>query len=439
MRLSGRDAFAVAAALLQPRTPRPLQPWRLRLCTAHAADGGEAIDEVLAVRMPGPASYTGEDVVEVHCHGSPVVVERIVEAAVAAGARAAERGEFSRRAVLNGRMDLAQAEAVADLIDAKLGSGAAAAWRQLQGALSGRLAELRGRLLGVLAGIEANVDFSDEDLPEDNAPARTEIIDQARAEIAALLDGFEIARRHREGLTVVATGPPNAGKSSLVNALLGFDRMIVSDEAGTTRDSVDETVELAGMAFVVTDTAGLRTTPSTAESAAVTRARARVADADIVVLVLDASKPPAAEEREIARALVGARAGVIALNKSDLGRDCEVATLDELTELGWPLVATSALSGQGCDELAGTLVSLGSRALGGDPQPVAVSRLRHRTALRAAHAALGRAIDRAAAGGEHELAALELREALARLAEITDAVDNEDVLDRIFGEFCIGK
>jgi tRNA modification GTPase len=439
VRLSGPEAFAIADELLAYRKRGVVEPWRLRMCIVRENRLGGSIDEALSVRMPAPNTYTGEDIVEIQCHGSPLVVERIVGAAIALGARAAERGEFSRRSVLNGRIDLAQAEAIADLIDARLGSGAAAAWRQLQGSLSSRLRELRAGILTVLAEIEANVDFSDEELPKESVPARVASLHETTRAIVELLAGFEIARRHREGRTVVFAGAPNAGKSSLVNALLGDDRMIVSDEPGTTRDSVEETLEVSGLALVVTDSAGLRDSPSPAEAAAVERARTRVAEADIVVLVVDGARRPDANDLAIVAAMKELGNGVVVLNKGDLGIAWQDNDQKLLRALGWPLVITSAVNGAGCAQLARLLVEIGRHALGDDPQTVAISRIRHRTALEAAHSALLRGIDLCEAGGAEELAAVELRESLARLAEITDPVGNEDVLDQIFSAFCIGK
>ena len=217
IRLSGGDAFAILDRMFDPsrdvrEDERGAPGWRLRHGRLRADRDGEILDEVLAVRMPGPASYTGEDVAEIQCHGSPLVCERIIGAAMTLGARAAERGEFTRRAVLNGRIDLAQAEAVADLIDARVEAGARAAWDQLQGALSAELASIRAEIVTVLAELEAAVDFTDDDIPEPENGLRVRTLDRAAARIGALLEGFPAARRRREGHATVFTGRPNAGK-----------------------------------------------------------------------------------------------------------------------------------------------------------------------------------------------------------------------------------
>jgi tRNA modification GTPase len=393
---------------------------------------------VLYVVMPGPRSYTGEDVVEIHCHGAPLVVERLLGAASEAGARAAEPGEFTRRAVLNGRMDLLQAEAVADLIQARVQTGARLAWEQLQGALSESLRSIRASLLGTLADVEANVDFSDEDLPEENVQIRLRRLDEAAGAIDRLLTGFAVARRHREGHRLVLMGRPNVGKSSLANQLLGHGRMIVSEEPGTTRDSVEETVDLGGTAFVLTDTAGLRDTPSAAESAAVARARAAADAADIPVVVIDGSVPLTSDDR-LLLAWAGDREALVVINKRDLPEMLTAVDRQEIATASSCCSAVSALTGAGCGELVRRLVvrARGERTV--EAQPVAITRVRHRGALEKASARLMRCRELAAAEGPAELVSIELRACLDELASITDPVDNEDVLDSIFSEFCIGK
>ncbi len=437
VRISGNEAFAVADVVAQPHTTSSPASWKLHLSTVRNADG-RPIDDALVVRMPGPRTYTGEDVVEIQCHGSPVVVEAIVRACMAAGARAAERGEFSRRAVLNGRMDLTQAEAVADLIDARATAGAQSAWNQLQGALSDRLANLRASIIEVLADIEANVDFTDEELPTENLPARVVQIEGACVDIESMLATFAVGRRQREGLRVVMLGPPNAGKSSLVNALLGEERMIVSDEPGTTRDSVHETVDVAGIALVITDTAGLRDTPSKAEAAAVARTHAEAGAADIVLLVLDGARPLGDDDVAIVAGVRRAR-GIVAVSKSDLGSAWSIVDNEALASLHWPTVVTSSRTSAGCDELRELLREFASAADAELSEPVVISRARHRSGLEQTRDRLRAAIGLLGDEGASELAALELRAALDALAGVTDPLGSEEVLDHVFAEFCIGK
>jgi tRNA modification GTPase len=335
-------------------------------------------------------------------------------------------------------MDLAQAEAVADLIEARAGSGARAAWNQLQGALSDRLAALRETIIGVLADVEANVDFSDEELPTENLPARVELIEGVCADIDSLLATFEMGRRHREGIRVVMLGPPNVGKSSLVNALLGEERMIVSDEPGTTRDSVQETVDLEGAALLLTDTAGVRDTPSAAEGAAVARSKAEVDHADFVILVCDGSRELGVADLAIVSGAAKAR-GLVAVNKMDLPSRWSRDSRREVEALGWPIVETSAVSGEGCDRLRSLLrefVATADTELG---EPVVLGRVRHRTGLEAARSSLRAAVELLGKEAMSELAALELRSALDAIAGVTDPLGNEEVLDRVFSEFCLGK
>jgi tRNA modification GTPase len=334
--------------------------------------------------------------------------------------------------VLNGKIDLLQAEAISDLIDSKMAGGARAAWRQLQGALSEDLEEIRERLLATLADIEAAVDFTDDELPESDFAMRKAGICAVQEKLASLLGGFAASRRQRDGIRVVFTGRPNAGKSSLVNRLLGSGRMIVSDEPGTTRDIVEEAVELEGIAFVLTDTAGIRETTGKAESQAVERARETLGEADLCVVVIDASDP--AEHDARLPEGVAASDAIVVWNKTDLAAP---GFRPMLRPDGATSVSTSALTGEGCDTLASCLVDAARQRL--ETGPAGISRVRHRAALERAAVALARASELAVREDATELAAAELRTAVAELAAISSPVDNEDVLDRIFSEFCIGK
>jgi len=440
VRLSGPDAFAIAGHILRLVNSERPRPWMLHRCTAVDPDNGEPLDDGLAVWIPAPRTYTGEDIVEIHCHGSPVVVESVISAGTRAGARLAERGEFTRRAVLNGRMDLAQAEAVADLVDARVRGGARLAWEQLQGGLSGRLRGLRASIVGVLSDIEANVDFSDDDLPEEKTSPRIDALEAARNEIGCMLEGFIAARRWREGYRVVFTGQPNVGKSSLVNALLGYGRMIVSDEPGTTRDVVEETVDLEGCAFVLADTAGVRESSSEAETKAVGRTMEKLAEADIVVQVFDVTAAATllgAESSEVN----GSSRRLVVLNKCDLVphlRAVDVVASQSI--LPHAVIETSAHTGQGCDTLVAALVAIARK----DREELhetatSISRVRHRVALEEATNSISTALELLHGGVAPELVSIELRTALGHLAAVTEPVDNEEVLDRIFRDFCIGK
>lgn len=436
VRFSGRGALAVAQRIFRPVGERSLEPWRMRLGNVVAGDGVTPIDQALGVYFPAPHSFTGEDTFEVHSHGSPVLVEEIVAAAIAAGARAADRGEFTRRAVLNGKLDLLQAEAIADLIDARMAAGARAAWSQLQGALSGELAALRSRLVEVLADLEVRIDFTDDELPDEDFARRASAIEDVARRVRALLDGFAASRRQREGFRVVFTGRPNAGKSSLMNRLLGSARMIVSDEPGTTRDAVEEAVDVGGVAFVFTDTAGIRGGAGPAETEAVARARERIRDADLRVLVLDGSARPQRDDEELWREVRGADT-IVAINKSDLGSACVADWTALVDGEKAAVVTTSARTGDGCRVLAGELTALARSRL--DSDVAGISRVRHRSALERALEPLHRARRLALSEDACELAVIEIRSALTELASIGEPLGDEEVLDRIFSEFCIGK
>ncbi|MBI5505481.1 MAG: tRNA uridine-5-carboxymethylaminomethyl(34) synthesis GTPase MnmE [Deltaproteobacteria bacterium] len=439
VRLSGPQCVAIAERMFQPRSQCGLEPWRLTRGNVIDSRSGQCLDDALAVYCPAPRTYTGEDVLEFHCHGAPVVVEQVVAGAVACGARVAEPGEFSRRAVLNGKMDLLQAEAIADLVNARVAAGARAAWDQLQGALSRRLQSIRHDLLRVLADVEASLDFSDDELPEEDCQRRVDAIAAVQKEIRNLLSGFSASRRVRNGIRVVFTGLPNAGKSSLINRLLGFGRMIVSKEPGTTRDVVEECVDLGGMAFVLADTAGLRESDSSAETEAVSRARATLREADVTVCVVDSSVPYDAADAEgggMPREETGARR-VVVFNKSDLACVLTRAARESLSRRADRVLRASAATGEGCDALGEALREIGSDITG--PEAAGISRIRHQEALGRTLESLAAARTLAADETVPELVALELRQALRELESLTQPFDNEEVLDRIFAEFCIGK
>jgi len=441
IRLSGDDAFSILDRMFvagRSESGSAAEGWRLRHGVVRTDVGGDDIDEVLVVRMPGPVSYTGEDVAEIQCHGSPLVCERIERAAITLGARPAERGEFTRRAVLNGRMDLVQAEAVADLIDARMDAGARAAWDQLQGALSQTLTELRTGILEVLADLEAAIDFADEDLPAGESGLRLVALDRVAAQIDELLSGFPVARRRREGYATVFTGRPNVGKSSLVNALLGHQRMIVSDEPGTTRDSVEEEIDLGAAALILTDTAGLRPAPGAAETVAVDRARSAAADADILVVTLDGSRPLAAEERDIIDSARD-RCAIVVVNKKDLRPGLSPADRALLDRADAPVIEVCALSGAGVSDLASALRCVAEQDSATGSPATTISRVRHRSCLERAAVALNAGRQIVAADGPPELASVELRTAAGELAAITHPLDNEEILDHVFSTFCIGK
>jgi tRNA modification GTPase len=428
LRVSGADSGRQLTALAGPLPPaRRASVRRLR----HAA---MELDRALVLWLPGPGSYTGEDCAELHLHGGRAVLEGVAEALVALGARPAEPGEFTRRAFLNGRMDLVAAEAVADLVEAETSAQLAQALRQMDGALGAIYRDWAERLRVLLAEQEALIDFPDEDLPADMAARGDADMAALRREIAAHLDDGRRGERLREGLVFAMTGPPNVGKSSLVNALAEREVAIVAATPGTTRDALETRVVLGGVPVTLVDTAGLRETEDAVEAEGVRRARVRAADADLVVEVASAdfpaswpgvsrpSLPPAAATD--GRDTPSHDGGTVAVfNKIDLGADVPAGA-----------IGVSARTGAGLDALRDRLVAA-ARALTERAGAPPLTRARHRAALQETESHLARATD----ADLPELMAEDLRLALRALGRITGQVGVEDLLDTIFSRFCIGK
>ena len=441
VRLSGPDAPRVASALVDYRGP--LEPRHATFARAvvprddapaGAPDSarGAAIDQVVVTLFAAPASYTGEDVVEISGHGSPVLLQAIIRAAIAAGARLARPGEFTLRAFLNGRIDLVQAEAVADLIEAATPLQARLAFDQLEGTITQALGGVDARLFDLVARLEASIDFSDEGyhFVEPRAAAR-EIAGAADA-LAALLGDTGRGRLLREGRHVIIAGSPNAGKSSVFNYLAGAERAIVTPHEGTTRDLVSERVDVLGASLTLVDTAGVRETTHPIEREGVARARGALASADAVIVVLDRSRPLGDADR----ALIDETARtprVIVANKRDLPPAWDVA------ELGVEqAIETSMLTREGAEALRPAIVrALASREDLRDT--TGLSNIRQIDLATRAHAALARARDAAIAAAPEEFVLADLQAARAALEEITGARTTEDVLRRIFERFCVGK
>ena len=448
VRLSGPDAPAITAQLIGHRaalTPRHATLTTVRLapdtddapqgaCAApqtipmlHAARAPVAIDRVVATYFPGPASYTGDDVVELSAHGSPVVLRAIVMAAIGHGARLAKPGEFTLRAFLNGRVDLPQAEAVADLIDAATPLQARAAFDQLDGTLTRRIGDIDAALFDLVARLEASVDFPDEGYHIVDAEALAEALDELLRETAMLAASGRSGRLIREGFQVAIVGAPNVGKSSLFNALVGASRAIVADTPGTTRDLVTEVVDIHGLRVTLVDTAGLRDTTDHAEAEGVSRALQAATVADLTLEVRDGSIEPRRHPDESPQVHDNKR--LIVNNKSDIRRRDTPRAL-----------SVSARTGDGIDTLRTSIVE----ALDVDLQRdrPAITNIRHVTLVERAHAALERARAALAAAGasmSEEFVLADLQDARAALEEITGRRTPEGVLDHIFSRFCIGK
>ncbi len=453
IRISGAQAFAIGQALFRPAQPQPdgAPPPSHLLTYGHIVDPatGETIDETLTVFMRAPRTYTREDVVEMQGHGAPLTLRRILALALAAGARLARPGELTQRAFLNGRIDLAQAEAVLDLVNASSEAGRRLALRQLDGELSARTQAIRAAALGALTRITASVDFPEEEVPAPDPAELHALIADASAGVAALLAGAERGRTLREGLRVVIVGRPNVGKSSLLNTLLGVERAIVTPIAGTTRDTVEEGARLGDLALRLVDTAGLTATDDPVERLGVARSRAAAREADLLIFMLDGSEPltpldhaAAAELRAALAQDAPAEGGrfapvTLALNKADLPQALGNAQAQAL----WPdapLVHLSSLSRAGVAPLEQTIMRL---ALSGEAQMAdpLVASARHADALRRAGESLSAALTTLGQRDPLDFVAIDLRDALEALGEITGETATGDLLDAIFAQFCIGK
>jgi tRNA modification GTPase len=451
VRISGPDAFTLGRSLFRPSHAEADEPPSSHLLThGHAIDpaSGETLDEVLAVFMRAPRTYTREDVVELHAHGGPLVLRRILAAVLVAGARAADPGELTLRAFLNGRLDLAQAEAVQALITSQTDAGRRLALRQLGGDLSSRIQRARDAATGALVRIEASIDFPEDEVPPPDPVELATLIGEARGEVERLLAGAGQGRVLRDGLRVALVGRPNVGKSSLLNMLLGAERAIVTPIAGTTRDTIEEYANVGGAPVHLVDTAGLTPSDDPIERIGVERSRAAARSADLLLLVLDGSSPltpldtaVATELRELATASDRQDASVppvvLVLNKSDLTAAYPVEEARELWP-GAPVVRCSALSKEETLPLERALAEV---ALSGGAQAgeVLVTSARHADALRRASAHLREAAGTLAEDLPLDFVSIDLRAAIETLGEITGETASADLLDRIFAEFCIGK
>jgi len=445
LRVSGDRALAVsdrvfrgAAPLVRAAGHTLHHGWAVDDSRHDGSDTERRLDEVVAAVFRAPRSFTGEDTVEWSCHGGPLPARRVLHALLAAGARLAGPGEFSLRAFLHGRIDLAQAEAIADLVHAETESAGDLALAQLSGTLSRRLAALEERLLGCVAEVEARVDFAD-DVGGVEIPAHVrDAIAGVLEELEALLESAPWGRAVREGVRIPIVGRPNAGKSSLFNALLGEERAIVASQPGTTRDRVSEKLEIAGVPVTLSDTAGVRDARDPVEAMGVERSLAALDGAAIVLWVVDGSQPFEPDGDPLPARLAGRRV-VVAMTKADLGKVADPMTLARaMNAAEWWAAHVSVVTGEGLAELNAALaVELGAGTPGG--LAAAIANPRHTEALARARAALARAGDAASTGAPGEIVALELRDSLAAIGEVSGRHASEEVLERIFARFCIGK
>lgn len=429
VRVSGVDTPALVTAICGS-LPTP----RVASHVDYRDQAGRLVDDVLVTFFQAPRSYTGEDALEVSSHGNPFIAQRILEDLLARGCRPAEPGEFTQRAFLNGRMDLSQAEAVMDLIHARSERALAAANAQLRGSLGQKMGALIEALLSVLARIEAYIDFPDEDLPPENRDA---VLIEVRR--IALVINELLATKHygdllRDGMKTVIFGAPNAGKSSLLNALVGRDRAIVSPEPGTTRDFIEERIVVGPHCLRLIDTAGLNPSPAPLERRGIEKTLERAAEADLFLFVLDASCETAAPLPPSVEELLRSENTIVVLNKTDLPS----ALPSSRVPAGLAIVGVSALTGAGIGELR-TLIAAKADGFGGNTDAGIAINARHAHALSQAREALVEAASKLEQSGPIELVASDLRAVLAACGEIVGRVDNERMLDQLFATFCIGK
>ena len=434
IRVSGPGSLPIARSIFRAKSNGGLKSHRFSYGAVVHPETGDLLDEAMLVFMKAPNSYTREDVVEIQCHGGTLVVSRILSLVVAEGARLAEPGEFTKRAFLNGRIDLVQAEAIMDVISSRTEASLALAQHQREGLLSRRIAGVQDGILYALAYVEALIDFPEEEL--DLAVERDVLgrVAPALAELETLISGFDEGRVLRDGVSVVIAGKPNVGKSSLLNTLLREKRAIVTAVPGTTRDVIEEVVNINGLPVKLLDTAGIRDSEDQVEQEGVRLSLERIPKADLVLFVVDGSATFTGEDQAILAA-IGSKSVIVVRNKSDLPASCVLPL-----ELSAATVSISTVTGGGIPDLRGAIHAsfMHGRAID-SREFVAVSHARHRDALLKSQQALIRFSANLQAGVNMELLPIDLRDALDALGEVTGATTADDVLDRIFSSFCIGK
>lgn len=437
IRLSGPDSLAIADRIFAGRE-KPGKDNARKLLYGHILDWkGQPIDEVLAVYMPGPHSYTGEDVCEIQCHGGRQALQEILSLTYQAGARPAEPGEFTKRAFLNGRLDLAEAESVMDIINAKSRQALVAANRGHEGGLSRKVRELRKKLRDLVVQLEAAIDYPEEDIEEVTYDRAAEVLAEGQAAVARLVRQGSAGRILREGLRTAIVGRPNVGKSSLLNSLLQADRAIVSNIPGTTRDIIEEQMTIGGIPLVLTDTAGLRDTEDLVEKIGMERSRAALEDAQLALVVLDGSQPLSGEDRELLRSLKD-RKKLILVNKSDLPQMLDTEGLQR--EYGSSdVIVLSVKTGEGMEQVEQWLREF-VYGEGSDSESSSMTQnARQQDLLEKALRSLEDALEGARQHLPYDCLTIDLTQTLHDLGEITGEDVPDEIIDEIFAQFCVGK
>ena len=438
IRISGSKALPVAQEIFKSVSGKDITDYNTRtLIYGHILDGDKKIDEVLLAFMKGPNSYTAEDVIEINCHGGFISVKKILELILSKDVRLADEGEFTKRAFLNGRIDLSQAEAVIDVIKAKTDKAQEVAQSHLSGALANKIKELRFKVTEVLAHLEVSIDFAEEDVEEITYAMLTDSAESLRTEIKTLYDTAESGKLLRDGLKTVIVGKPNVGKSSLLNYILGENRAIVTEIAGTTRDVIEEFVNIKGIPLKIVDTAGIRETEDIVEKIGVEKSKESFESADLVIIVLDASKELSNEDKEILEKAVDKKT-ILLLNKTDLP---QVVSEDELSEYvdKDSIIKISALKNEGIEKVHDKIESMVFKGDIRSNSSLVITNTRHKDALFKAYNAINDAIAGIEQRLPYDFIEVDFKNIWDYLGYINGDTVQEDLLDTIFANFCIGK
>ena len=438
IRISGEKSLQVAQSIFKSKSGKMIKDYNARtLIYGTVVDNEKVIDEVLVAYMKGPNSYTAEDVIEINCHGGFISVKKILELILSKGVRLAEAGEFTKRAFLNGRIDLSQAEAIIDVIKSKTDMAHEVAQSQLEGSLAKKIKDLRMNVTEVLAHLEVSIDFAEEDVEEITYQTLEEKALELRNEIKKLYDTAESGKILRDGLKTVIVGKPNVGKSSLLNSILGENRAIVTDIAGTTRDVIEEFVNIKGIPLKIVDTAGIRETEDIVEKIGVEKSRESFSTADLVIMVLDASRKLSEEDMEILESLKNKKT-IVLLNKMDLEPQIELEKIEEFVN-SEDIIKISALKHQGIEELQDKIEAMVYHGSVKNSSNLMITNSRHKDALFKAYESINDAISAIEQRMPYDFIEVDFKNIWDYLGYINGDTVQEDLLDTIFANFCIGK
>ena len=435
IRISGDKSFEILDKIFNTKNPnRDLGFYKFNYGFIH--DNGKIVDEVMAVRMKAPKTYTCEDVVEINCHGGHLISEKVLELVLKNGARHAEQGEFTKRAFMNGRIDLSQAEAVMDIIQGKTEKSISLSLEQLRGDLRDKIGSFKKALLDVTAHVNVVLDYPEEGIDDPLPSNLRENLENVYAEADRLISSYDKGKKIKEGIKTVIAGKPNVGKSTLLNSLLKEERAIVTHIPGTTRDVIEEIINIKGIPLVLTDTAGIRKTEDIVENIGVEKSKKFIENADLVLLVLDASRELESEDREVIQEIQNNnKKTIVLLNKIDLERKIEIDEfgLENIMEI-------SAKDNIGIEDMEERIYSyIVEEKVEDSSEKLIITNIRHKTALEKTKDAIRNIFETIDAGMPMDLISVDLKEALDSLSEITGEISSEDILDHVFGNFCVGK